>query len=40
MTAVSFAFANKIGAFEIGCQADNVEGTLLGLRHFILFSEV
>jgi hypothetical protein len=37
---VSLAFANKIGAFEISCQADNVEGAFLGLRHFILFSEV
>ena len=34
-TAVRFALANEIGAFEIRGQADYVEGAILGFRHFV-----
>jgi len=30
-----FALLNKIGAFEIGRQTDDVEGTIRGFRHFV-----
>jgi hypothetical protein len=38
---VRFAFANEIGAFEIGGKADYVERAVLGFRHLgFLFSEL
>ena len=35
-----FAFTNEIAALEIGREANDIEGAWLGLRHFILFSEL
>jgi hypothetical protein len=32
---MSFALMDKIGAFEIGREADDVEGAIHGFRHFV-----
>jgi hypothetical protein len=35
MTAMGFALLNEIGAFEIGREANDVEGAIRGFRHFV-----
>jgi predicted secreted protein len=35
MTIMGFALLDEISAFEVGRQADDVEGAIRGFRHFV-----